>query len=155
MLSGTDVRKQIITGGISCLPACSGGLITGHLFHLVGCVEVRVRPQVGGSYPLAPGEIGNMYQPVQAPPGAENHPAFYVRPNDRDIFSVKNHVTIRVNFGDTFTEKEFVVSEKKARTIVRVANFIDQTEQRIRVTLTNLRRVTNHAVRIMNFRKKR
>lgn len=155
LLTPAQVCTQIITGGISCLPACSGGLITAHIFHVVGCVEVEVRPDVGGSYPLAPGEIGNQYQPVEAPAGLEDHPAFYVRPDNRDIFNVRNHVTIRVKFGEHVTEKEFIVSPRRAKTIVRVAGFINRTEERMKAVVSNLRRVSTHVVKALNFRKKR
>lgn len=154
-LTPAQVCTQIITGGISCLPACSGGLITGHIFSLAGCIEVEVRPQVGGSYPLAPGEIATQYTPVDPPQGLESHPAFYVRPDQKDIFHNKNHVTVRIKIGDNVNEKEFIVSEKRARMIVRVANFVNRTEERIKAVVSNFRRVSTHAVRALNFRKKR
>lgn len=153
-LTSAQVKTQIITGGISCLPACSGGLITGNIFHLAGCIEVEVQPVLGGSHPMAPGEVANMYQPVEPPAGLNDHPAFYVPPNQIDPFSVKNHVTIRVTFNDKTTEKEYIVSEKKAKAIVYVAKFINKTEERIKVLFNGLQKVSKHAVRVINFRKR-
>jgi hypothetical protein len=146
-LTESQVCTQIITGGISCLPACSGGLITAHIFHLAGKIEVIVRPGGGGSHPMAPGEIGNLYQPV-------DHPG-YVRPEYPDIFREKNHVTLRITIGETTTEKEYIVSAKRAKTIVRVANFMNMTEERMRVAAQNIQRISKNIVKALNFRKKR
>ncbi len=152
VLTPDQVKTQIITGGISCLPACSGGLITSWIFSLANCVEVEIA-QVGGAYPLAPGEIADLYKPTDAPAGLEDHPAFYVRPEDQDL-RIKHHVIVRLKFGDSVTEKEFIVSPKRSMTIVRVANFTNRTVERMHVVANNFRRITKHVVRVTNFRKK-
>lgn len=155
-LTPAQVKTQIITGGISCLPACSGGLITGWIFNLAGCIEVVVVPGVGGSYPLAPGEIGKLYQPVDSPAGTLNDPPFYVRPEDQpDPFSLKHHVIIRFKFNGEVIEKEYIVSPQRAKTIVRVANFIERTQEHIKVVMNNFKEVSKHIVKIVNFREKR
>lgn len=150
-LTPAQVKTQIITGGISCLPACSGGLINSWIFNLAGCVEVIVSPMVGGAYPLAPGEVAKLYQPVDP----SDTPPFYVRPGEKDIFTDRHHVLIRVKFNGKVTEKEFIVSPRRAQTIVRVANFVNRTQERIQVMAKNFRKITNRVVNVTNFRKKR
>lgn len=103
---------------------------------------------------MAPGEIANMYQPVQPPAGFEDHPTFYVPPDQTDPFNVKNHVVIRVTFNDKTTEKEFIVSDKRAKTIVTVANFLNKTEERIKILFGGLQKVSKFAVKAINLRKR-
>lgn len=152
-VSGGQVCTAIITKGLGCLPACEA-LITSH-FGLAGlCVITVVVGPTGGSPPLMPGEIGNMYQPVDPPPGFEDHPAFYTPQDGRDPFSIKQQVRITVEFRGEKTEREYVVSPRRAAMIVSVANFINKTQERIDAVVKNFRKVTNRAVKILNFRKK-
>lgn len=151
-LTEAQVCTQIITKGISCLPACSGLITT--QFSLAGC-RVRVQVgQVGGSHPLAPGEYANFYKPVDAPPGYDDHPAFY-SPTNQDPLTPANVVTIAVTFNGKTTEKEYIVKPSRARFIVRVANFINVTEERISAVVSNINRVVTQSVKVLNFRKKR
>lgn len=144
-----QVCTQIITKGISCLPACDG-LITA-VFSLAGCIEIFIAPEVGGAYPLAPGEIAKLYQPVDP-----LNPPFYVRPGDQpDPFSLKHHVIIRFKFNGEVIEKEYIVSPQRAKTIVRIVNFIERTRDHIKVVVNNFKEISKHVVKIINFREKR
>lgn len=154
-VSGNQVCTSIITKGLGCLPACGASLINSH-FGLAGLCEVTVTvAPTGGSPPLAPGEIGQMYQPVEPPPGFEDHPAFYTPQDGRDPFSIKQQVHIRIAFRDKVTERDYVVSPRRAAMIVSAANFINKTQERVDVAITNIKKAVNHSVKIMNFRKKR
>jgi hypothetical protein len=150
MLTPAQVRTQIITGGISCLPACSGGLITANIFSLAGCFEIVVKPvgPTGGSYPLAPGAIHDLYQPV-------GEPSYLVRPEDRKLFNDARSVVIRVKLGDFETEKEYLVTPRRANMVVRIINFLNKTEEKFRATASNFTRMSKNVVRALNFRKKR
>ena len=155
-VSGGQVCTAIITKGLGCLPACEA-LITSQ-FSLAGlCTVTVVKDPVinGGSYPLAPGEIANQYQPVKPPQGFEDHPAFYTPQDGRDPFSVKQHVRVIVKFKGQETEREYIVSPRRANMIVTVLNFANKTQEVVSATINNLRKVAKQSVKILNFRKKR
>lgn len=154
-LTGGDVCTAIITKGIGNLPACES-MITSQL-SIAGLCTVTVLPgrNTGGSYPLAPGEIGNLYQPVDPPPGFENHPAFLVPDDQRDPFAVRQQVLLKVKFNNAETEREFLVSPRRAAMAIRVINFINKTADRASVIFKGFKRIVNKSVQILNFRKKR
>ena len=152
-LSGGDVCTAIITKGIGCLPACES-MITSQL-SIAGLCDVRVIGPTGGSHPLAPGEIANLYQPVDPPPGMEDHPAFY-RPEDpRDPFSIKHPVRIVLKFRGMETEREYIVSQRRATMVVKVINMINNTHERLSVIASELKKVAKRSVNVLKFRKKR
>ncbi len=153
-LTGGDVCTAIITKGIGNLPACES-IITAQ-FSLAGLCTVTVIPGGGGgSYPLAPGEIGNLYQPVDAPAGFEDHPAFLTPQDQRDPYKIRQQVRVIIDFRGKRTEKEYIVSPKNAGMIVKVANFINKTQENISIAFNGFKRAVNKSVQILNFRKKR
>lgn len=154
-LSGGDVCTAIITKGIGNLPACES-IITSQ-FSIAGLCDVTVIPgnPGGGSYPLAPGEVANFYQPVDPPPGFQDHPAFLVPDDQRDPFSVRQQVRVIVKFKDSETEREYVVSPRRASMIVNVLNFVNKTSERVSVAFNGFRRSVTKSVKILNLRKKR
>lgn len=153
-LTGNQICTSIITGGLGCLPACES-IITAQ-FGLGGLctVTVEIQDGGGGSYPLAPGEIANLYQPVDYPsvPKTSDGVEYYV-PNDS--LKSKHVVKVTVEFKGRKTEREFLVNEKRAHMMVKAANFVNKTHERINVVASNIRRVVNHSVKVLNFRKKR
>ena len=143
----------IITNGLG-LNACTGMIITTQ-FHLFG-FEVVVPPvqtpfEGGGSFPLAPGEIQGFYKPVQ--PGELP----FLTPYDYDpLAKKKRHVIMSVTFGERKIEKEYLVSDKRANTVVSVINLLNNTKQKISVVAAGLKRITTSAIiRIKNLRRKR
>lgn len=153
-LSGDQICTSIITGGLGCLPACES-IITAQ-FGLGGLCKVVVEVQDGGggSYPLAPGEIANLYQPVDYPkvPKTSDGVEHYV---PSDPFAIKHTVKITIEFKGKKTEKEFLVGAHRAHLMVKAANFINKTQERIGVVASNIKRVVSHSVEILKFRKKR
>jgi hypothetical protein len=154
-LTGGDVCTAIITKGIGCLPACES-IITAQ-FSLAGLCVITVIPgrNTGGSYPLAPGEIANLYQPVDAPAGFEDHPAFLTPQDQRDPFKIRQQVRVVVDFRGKVTEREYVVSPRRVSQMVTVANFINKTAEKISVAFGGFKKIAKESVQILNFRKKR
>ena len=151
-LTPAQVKTAVTIGKYGgCLPACDGGaIITGH-FNLAGCVTVIIQkpsPQEGGVIPMAPGEIANMYQPV------EDQPGWWTRIDD-PTGPPRQIIKIIVKIGEKEFEKYALVTERTRERTVTVANFINATEERIKVAVKNIRRLPNRAkVTIQNFVKK-
>jgi hypothetical protein len=155
-LTGDQVCTAIITKGLGCLPACDS-LITSR-FSLAGvCTISVVVDGGGGSYPLAPGEIGNLYQPVDRinTPSVSDGIEYYIPHPNQDPFTTKKRVTVIVEFRGKKSEYDFVVTPRKAWMLVKAANFINKTQERISATVSNINRVVRRSAKVLNFRKKR
>jgi hypothetical protein len=124
----------IITGGLG-RPACAGMIIN---FFRLSCGITVIPPEggsSGGSIPLAPGDIHNFYQPVQ------NLPPYYIIPQDQQWqYGKKVQVVVTVKLGEKTIEKIYLVSQDKAKLIVKVANVANNTMERIKVIVNNLKR---------------
>jgi hypothetical protein len=134
-----------------CLPACSGSIITG-TFNLAGAkafVAVTTG-YVAGSYPLAPGEIHNLYRPVEQQPG------WWIRRDDIDPFAKpKRLVHVRVMLNDDEYESWLLMSDKKANAAIKVVNFLNTSQQRVRATIKGFKHLkTTATVQVKNFVKK-
>lgn len=145
-LTPQQVKTAISIGKYGgCLPACSGGLIIGR-FNLAGCkikVEI-IKAQEGGSYPLLPGEIQNLYQPVV------NQDGWWTRIDD-PAGTPRRLVKIKVNFNSEDHERYFFVKDKNTKHIIRIANILNQTEKRIKAVVTNIKHhATNGYVKVNN-----
>lgn len=140
----------IITNGLG-LDAGDGTLITTS-WHLLG-LNILVSTEMGtsgGSYPLALGEIKNLYRPV--PP--EMQP--YLTPYNYDPFTKKSVVSVKVEFGKKTFEKNYLISKKRAKTAVSVLNFVNATKDKVSTTVKNLKAVAVRAIiRVKNFGKRR
>lgn len=144
-LTPEQVKTAITIGKYGgCLPACSGSIITGS-FNLAGCkvIVVPARVQEGGSHPLLPGEIQHLYQPVQEQPG------WWTRQDDP---VPKQLVQVKITFNDKEYDKYLMLSERRKNAVISIVNFIDSTDQRIRVAASKLKKQTTRAiVSIKNF----
>lgn len=145
-LTPQQVKTAISIGKYGgCLPACSGGLIIGR-YNLAGCrvvVEI-VRGQEGGSYPLLPGQIQHLYQPVV------NKNGWWTRIDDPRA-TPRQLVKVVVKFKGEEHERYFFLKEKTKNAVVRVSNFINTTEKYINVVINNIKHLaTKGTVRIKN-----
>ncbi len=154
MAISLDVKGGIITGGLG-RPACKG-LITMGTFSL-WCEVVPVKEKggnSGGSIPLAPGEIAGLYQPVEGGssavglPGGEGalvNPAAYG----------KRVVRVAVRLNDRLFEKEYLVSDNRAKHVIKIVNLINATRTKMMVMASNIKRITTNAVvKVQNLRVK-
>ena len=152
--------QVIIMKGLSCgkTRACQAGtlLTAGSSFTLFcatpGNLPVLSEPIGGGSRPMQPGEISQLYQPV--PPELQ----YYVVPRDKEAEYFRKRVPVVITFRYKEKEivKEYMVPEEKARIIASVASAINVTKDRMSAKLSGLKRVYNRAVvKITNFRRER
>lgn len=139
----------LITGGLG-LPACQGMIV--NRFHLFGCgISVSVHTESGGGPYPRPGawnvipDIQNFYKPVdprnylqQQPWGRKTH-----------------HVIVTITIDDQTTTKEYLVGEKFAHSIVKVADVINATMQRIRVLVSNIKKTAYRMVNVLHIRVRR
>ena len=123
------LKGGLLTGGLG-RPACQG-IITMLPFQL-GCFKFVPPPPPpppvippsppgeGGVIPLAPGEIHDFYQPVDGE-GLEGTLA------DPSVYG-KRMVRILVTSRFFEGEKEFMVSEKRGKYIIKAVNIINNTK---------------------------
>jgi len=128
----------IITNGLGS-DACRG-FITTH-FHLFCGITITVpNVSVGGSKPMAPGEIANFYQPVDYQPLNSGKEVPY------EAGRSNNYVKIEISIKDKTYEKEFLVTPRGRKTVAEILNFVNVTKERISVKVTNLKRIAVRAV---------
>ena len=143
----------LITNGLGA--GCSP-LITAERWHLFGCIEIIIptdpheRHGGGGSYPLRPGEIQNLYKPV----AQELQPDYYI-PTDLDpLAKLKNLVIVRVNIKGHEVEKEYLMKPKPYKALINIVNLINTTDLQIKTTIKNLKlKVNSILVKLRNLRK--
>ena len=152
MLTPAQVKTAVIIGKYGgCLPACTGGAIITGSFNLAGCVTIIEPPQEidieGGTIPMLPGEIQELYQPVPDQPG------WWTRRDDPR--KPKQLVKVEIKIKGKEYEKYLMVGKKSKRMMVKVANVILATEQRIKVAAKSIKHHKNRAtVTVKNFVKK-
>lgn len=174
---GTLATTMIITKGLSCAPCsaspCGGspssggdhktGIITSAFSlycTLTPPTPTPTKPQGGGGgiYPrpawnkFGPGEIQDFYKPVPL----EQQPYLVPRDQEAKYFQRNKKVTIHLKVSEWFdSEKIYMVPEHRARTILKIFNFLNVTRRSVGVVVSNVRRVTTEAVvRIKNFRRR-
>lgn len=146
--------QAIITKGLTCgrSTACeSGTSITAGSFSLYCLTPMPIQtPTGGGSRPMQPGEISQLYQVVPE--------QYYVvnRNQEAEYFRTRIPVTIKLTMGKFKVDKEYLVPEERARVIVNIANVYNVTKDRMAVTFSNVRRTyTKALVKLSNFRVRR
>ena len=152
----TPAAQAIITKGLSCgrTTSCEGGtlVITGpfNLFCLTA-MPPRSMPIGGGSRPMQPGEISQLYQPVP-----EEWQYIQVpREKEAEYFRRRKNVVISVNLGKFKTTKEYLVPEEKAKIMFNIVNALNVTRERMSVRVTNMKRIyTKAIVKLTSFRIK-
>ncbi len=139
------VKGAIITGGLG-RPACRG-MITVSPFQLLCEVATPVQPagRTGGSIPLAPGEIGNLYQPIEGGSSAVGLPGGDGKFVDPSVYG-KKHIRIVLKMNEYTIEKEYMIRDKHANYVVNIINMVNVTKQRMKVMASNIRRITTAAV---------
>lgn len=147
------IPGAIITGGLG-RPACRG-MITSLPFQLVCEVIVPPIPPTkavsGGSIPLAPGEIQDFYQPVDSSLGTQPSEGQFADPS---VYG-KKVVKVTMRFQDHVVEKEYLVTDKRAKHVIRIINLVNATKARMKVMASNIHRVTTRAVvKVKNLRIK-
>lgn len=154
------IKGAIITGGLG-RSAC-GGLITTFPFQVL-CTSIPIPPTPvvrdggGGSIPLRPGEVQNLYKPVD--------PKVYVPDTktqqteqegefvDLSVYG-KRQVTMTVTSRFFEGEKEFIVPEKRYNTVFKVLSIINKTMERMSIVANNIKSIASRAkVTLKNFRR--
>ena len=128
---GNIVTTKLITKGLSCGHRADTGIITSFF----GLVYVRVNPPGyhdfgGGSIPLGPGEIANLFKPVQDIPAS----IYIPRDQEHRVLRPKFTVNITVNGHET----TYLVSERTGNTIAKVMNMINISKNKIEIAINNL-----------------
>ena len=144
------LKGGLLTGGLG-RPACMG-IITMLPFQL-GCFlfeppppPPEPRPE-GGAIPLEPGEIHDFYQPVDY----DFINGDFAKPETYGKKMAK--LTFRSELFNV--EKEYMLSERKAKAVVRVMKIANVTRKGMRVTANNIKRfVDGVSVKVKNLRKK-
>jgi len=126
----------LITGGLGA-DAASGALITAAKWTLFSCdatITILDTSSGGGSRPFAPGEIQNFYKPVQQ--YDPNLPDYI--PVDLET-RLKNKVIVKFKFNDIENEKEFVLSPKPYKLLVKILNVINITDNMAKITFKSIK----------------
>lgn len=146
---GTLATTSIITKGISGQPACKG-IITTHFSLYYYRIIIKVIPPEGSaamySTPLEPGQIHNLFKPVEHP---------YFMPVDRvnQLGNENTVVTVLFKINNTEVEKYYSLPKNAAKPIVQILNLINKTKERINITISKFRNITNRGkVLIKNLR---
>jgi hypothetical protein len=113
-----------------------------------------------GSRPYAPGEIAQLYQPIDPATGLrvdakplEEQPFYVPLDKEAEFLSKNRVVTINLNFAGKHLEKIYTVTEHRATKIIEVINVVNATKKRVNVVASGLKRVTTEAVaKIRNLR---
>lgn len=130
------------------LDACVG-LITGQLRLLCGNVILEVKHVPEGSAPLVKGQIQNLFKPV---PKEQQ----YLTKYDFDpLAKPRMIVSFSITMNGKTHDREILVSEKKANMVVSIINFLNVTRERMKVVVSNMKRLANVAmVKVKNLRKR-
>ena len=147
-----EVAPGIITFGLG---GNHTNLIIGNIFQLgfitIGSPIIPPIPPTppltgggGGGVPMAPGEIGKLYKPVDDPWGTlQDFP-------DGTRFPV----TIKLEFREHKIERNYIVSKKRAGTIVKGIQFSKKIQDTAAVIIRNFKKKAIKALQVLNIRKK-
>lgn len=138
---GTPI-SGLVTYGLGVDPINGGfpGLITAWHFQLL-CFDLRVDLfQVGGSRPLAPGEIQNFYTPVD--------PRCYIPQKH-----VQLCVTLIRDGEKIFFTRDYIVTVRQASMVVKITRIINKTHERLSVLAQNFRRAIDNSVITTNLKR--
>ena len=151
--------KAVLMKGLTCgyTTACeSGTSITAGKFTLFCYMPYRPPPRPaegsGGSRPMQPGEISQLYQPVPQPQ------QYYLVPREEEARYMRTRVPVTILFkmGERSLEKEYMVPEERARIVANVINVVNVTKERMSVTVKNIKRLyCKVKVKVTNFRHER
>lgn len=146
MSLGTAASTAIITKGLTCgsTTACEHGSIITTRFGLFCSITLDpvvpiITPSGGGSRVFAPGEIQNFYKPVTF-----EQPIMNPVEQNMDYLKQASHVIIRVKFGDTTNEKEYLISKNKAKYVVKVLSIINTTINKVKININDLKVIKNN-----------
>jgi len=133
MAVDVGITGGIITGGMG-RPACRS-IITMSIFSLYADVS----SVTGGGIPLAPGQIKDFFQPVDTTNITQNpvegdfvNPAVYG----------KKLVRVGIKFNEHTMEKEYLISEQRAKHVISVINLVNGAKTRLNAVTSNIRTVT-------------
>lgn len=150
-LIDVGLKGGLITGGLG-RPACQG-MITMLPFQLGCFVFVPPPPPrppaqgLGGSIPLEPGEIHDLYQPVDT----EFLNGDLAKP---EAFG-KKMAKLIIKSEKFNVEKEYMLTERKAKAVVKAMNIVNMTRENMKVVVSGLTRfVDGVSVKVRNLRKK-
>ena len=100
-----------------------------------------------GSKVYAPGEIANLYLPIDPNTGLRSPEPFLV-PMDKeaDYFRKNKVITLKINFAGKQYESHYAVPEQQAKRIVEIVNFINATRSRVNVSVAKIKKLTTTAI---------
>jgi len=156
MAVDVGITGGIITGGMG-RPACRS-IITMSIFSLYADVS----SVTGGGIPLAPGQIKDFYQPVdtshltQTGVDTTNITQNPIQGDmaDPSVYG-KKLIKVGIKFNEHAFEKEYLVSERRAKHVITVINLINGTKARLSAVANNIRVITTRAnVVVKNLRTK-
>jgi len=105
-----------------------------------------------GSRVFAPGEIANMYRPIDPrtnlPVGQQvgQDPYFVPLDQEANFFRRNKIITFKINLAGRDLEKSYSVSESRAKHIVEAANLINATKKRVSIAASGLKTLATEAV---------
>lgn len=125
-----NLAGGLITGGLG-LAACEGLITT--RFHLVGCLDVVVKPAGGGGgrYPgnavnvFPNGEFIRSYKPVQ-----------YLTPMNHELDFMQKHksrVVITMTIGEHTMETDYLISDRTSSMLAEISNIVNASKNVIKV----------------------
>lgn len=143
---GNLVTTKIITKGLGCeFPLDSGNITTYFgLYCKVVVIPPRIFTNIGGSIPLAPGEIVNFYKPVFDRVPNNFIPNRYVD----DLLRPNYIVTIMIDN----TEQIYKVTPKTGKMVVFVLNLVNSIKEKFKITINKVK-VKRMPITIENLKK--
>ena len=144
MAIDVGIKGSIITGGLG-RPACEGMIINMPFqlacFQFIPPIPLPAIPPPppgkGGSIPLAPGEIQDFYTPVDF-----NGEGDLAKPS---VYG-KRMITIKMLSKFFDVEKEFMISERKVKYVIKAANVVNNTMVNMKVVATNIKNLASRGI---------
>lgn len=120
--------------------------------------EVPVPPPVEnyvaavGSRVYAPGEIAQLYRPIDPNTGLPvghqvgQEPYFVPLDKEAEFFRKNKIVTFKINFAGRDIDRTYSVSEARANALVEAINIVNATKNRISIVASGVKKLANEAV---------
>jgi hypothetical protein len=100
-----------------------------------------------GSRVYQPGEFAQSWKQVDPNTGlATEEPWLVPRDQEDQYFNKGKVVTIKLVWGEKQLERQYKINERAAKRVIEAANVINATREKIRITVSAIKKVTSTAI---------
>ncbi len=142
-------RGLFIADGITSALEFGAGITPWFRLWLGSYTPVLRQGTGGGSRVYEPGEIANLYKPIDPETGKRIEEAeYYVVPRDKeaDYFRKTKTVYVRFNFAGKEVERIYAINEDQAKILIEVINFANVTKERVSAAISGIKHVATEAI---------